>query len=158
MATRQIKDAKDLDSNELIYFKGHAKATYMSDGRTVEDAINSGIGSSSGGYTPKTEIYQNYTSSLNIVPNTSIVFDNTGGGVRFNFTEPTDFTRMNEYIIMIKNHNSNSQVTFNKNIVWADDDVPELNGLDANAYELNIRCLNFSDGVYYLGTWTKFTL
>ena len=40
MATRQIKDAKDLTTNELIYFKGHAKATYMSDGRTVEDAVN----------------------------------------------------------------------------------------------------------------------
>ena len=40
MATRKIKDAKDLATNELIYFKGHAKATYMSDGRTVEDAIN----------------------------------------------------------------------------------------------------------------------
>ena len=40
MATRKIKDAKDLTTNELIYFKGHAKATYMSDGRTVEDAIN----------------------------------------------------------------------------------------------------------------------
>lgn len=32
MATRKIKDAKDLSTNELIYFKGHAKATYMSDG------------------------------------------------------------------------------------------------------------------------------
>lgn len=40
MATRKVKDAKDLTTNELIYFKGHAKATYMSDGRTVEDAIN----------------------------------------------------------------------------------------------------------------------
>lgn len=40
MATRKVKDAKDLATNELIYFKGHAKATYMSDGRTVEDAIN----------------------------------------------------------------------------------------------------------------------
>lgn len=40
MANRQIKDAKDLSTNELIYFKGHAKATYMSDGTTVEDAIN----------------------------------------------------------------------------------------------------------------------
>ena len=41
MANRLIKDAKDTKSNELIYFRGHAKATYMSDGRTVEDAINS---------------------------------------------------------------------------------------------------------------------
>lgn len=40
MATRQIKDAKDLSTNELIYFKGHAQATYMSDGATVEDAVN----------------------------------------------------------------------------------------------------------------------
>jgi hypothetical protein len=39
MSTRQIKDAKDLSTNELIYFKGHAQATYMSDGRTVEEAI-----------------------------------------------------------------------------------------------------------------------
>lgn len=46
MATRQIKDAKDLSTNELIYFKGHAKATYMSDGRTVEEAVN---GMSGGG-------------------------------------------------------------------------------------------------------------
>lgn len=38
--TRKIKEAKDLSSGELIYFKGHAKATYMSDGSTVEDSIN----------------------------------------------------------------------------------------------------------------------
>lgn len=46
MATRQIKDAKDLSTNELIYFKGHAQATYMSDGRTVEEAITSSTGGS----------------------------------------------------------------------------------------------------------------
>lgn len=40
MSTRKVKDAKDLETNELIYFKGHAKATYMSDGRSVEEAIN----------------------------------------------------------------------------------------------------------------------
>lgn len=45
---RKVKDAKDLSTNELIYFKGHAKATFMSDGRTVEDAIND-IPSSGGG-------------------------------------------------------------------------------------------------------------
>ena len=40
MNTRKVKDAKDLSDGSLIYFKGHAKATYMSDGSTVEDAIN----------------------------------------------------------------------------------------------------------------------
>ena len=39
MSTRKIKDAKDLSTGELIYFRGHAKSTFMSDGRTVEDAI-----------------------------------------------------------------------------------------------------------------------
>ena len=37
--TRKVKDAKDLETGELIYLKGHAKATYMSDGKTVEEAI-----------------------------------------------------------------------------------------------------------------------
>lgn len=40
MKTRKVKEAKDLASNELIYFRGHAKATYMSDGKTVEEAVN----------------------------------------------------------------------------------------------------------------------
>ena len=40
MATRKIKDARDISTSELIYFRGHAGATFMSDGRTVEDAIN----------------------------------------------------------------------------------------------------------------------
>jgi hypothetical protein len=48
MATRNIKDAKDLSTGELIYFKGHAQATFMSDGRTVEEAV-SGISGGSGG-------------------------------------------------------------------------------------------------------------
>lgn len=37
---RKVKDAVDLSTNEKFYFTGHANATYMSDGRTVEDAIN----------------------------------------------------------------------------------------------------------------------
>lgn len=40
MTTRKIKDARDISTSELIYFRGHAGATFMSDGRTVEDAIN----------------------------------------------------------------------------------------------------------------------
>lgn len=37
---RKVRDARDLSSNELVFFKGHARATYMSDGANVEDAIN----------------------------------------------------------------------------------------------------------------------
>lgn len=56
MATRKIKDAQDTTTNELIYFKGHAKATYMSDGRNVEDAIHQiGTGGGGGGITAETD-------------------------------------------------------------------------------------------------------
>lgn len=40
MSTRNIKDAKDLTTGELIYFKSHAQATFMSDGRTVEEVVS----------------------------------------------------------------------------------------------------------------------
>lgn len=56
MATRKIKDAQDTTTNELIYFKGHAKATYMSDGRNVEEAIHQiGTGEGGGGITVETD-------------------------------------------------------------------------------------------------------
>jgi hypothetical protein len=39
MATRKIIDAKH--NGEMVWLKSHAKATFMSNGATVEDAINS---------------------------------------------------------------------------------------------------------------------
>lgn len=47
MSERKVQDAIDLKTKEKIFFKGHAKATYMSDGTTVEDAINQSMGSGS---------------------------------------------------------------------------------------------------------------
>lgn len=55
MATRKIKDAKDLSTDELIYFKGHAQATFMSDGRTVEEAINNIDATDMSGYVTEYE-------------------------------------------------------------------------------------------------------
>lgn len=43
---RKVKDAIDLKTGEKVYFRGHAQATYMSDGRTVEEAVKSGGGGS----------------------------------------------------------------------------------------------------------------
>ena len=42
MGNRKVKDAKDLDTGEKIYLKSHAKATYMSNGKSIEDALNDG--------------------------------------------------------------------------------------------------------------------
>lgn len=75
MATRKVKNAIDLTTNELIYFKGHAQATYMSDGRTVEDAI---IGSSGGTdadlskYATKDEVNAKYTKPTSGIPKSDL--------------------------------------------------------------------------------------
>ena len=52
MATRKIIDAKH--NGEKVWLKGHAQATFMSDGTTVEDAINQ-IGTGGGGITVETD-------------------------------------------------------------------------------------------------------
>lgn len=70
MATRKVKDAKDLESNELIYFKSHAKATYMSDGRSVEDAINNipiGGGGEGGSITESDIAAMGFTKNLGTI-------------------------------------------------------------------------------------------
>lgn len=93
MSTRKIKDAKDLSTNELIYFKGHAQATYMSDGRTVEEAVNgmSG-GSSSGGsidtsnLATKTELAQkqDIISDIDTIRTNAANYKGTVTGVKIN--------------------------------------------------------------------------
>lgn len=57
---RKVKDAIDLNTGEKVYFRGHAQATFMSDGRTVEQAIKSGGGSGGGSY-DDTEIKRQLT-------------------------------------------------------------------------------------------------
>ena len=77
---RKVKDAKDLSSNELIYFKSHAKATYMSDGRSVEDAINEipeggGGGGSVGPQGPAGEDGKDGVSITSVVQTTTSTAD-----------------------------------------------------------------------------------
>ena len=57
---RKTKDAIDVDTGEKIYFRSHATQTFMSDGRTVEQAIKSGGGSGGGSY-DDTEIQNKLT-------------------------------------------------------------------------------------------------
>ena len=74
MSTRKIKDAKDLTTNELIYFKGHAQATYMSDGRTVEEAINASSGGSSSGSGGSVDL-SNYATKTELAAKQDIISD-----------------------------------------------------------------------------------
>ena len=101
MATRKIKDAKDLSTNEFIYFKGHAQATYMSDGRTVEEAVNgmSG-GSGSGGsidtsnLATKTELAQkqDIISDIDTIRTNAANYKGTVTGIKLNGVTQTPTT------------------------------------------------------------------
>lgn len=93
MSTRKIKDAKDLSTNELIYFKGHAQATYMSDGRTVEEAVNSMSGGSGEGgsidtsnFATKTELAakQDVISDIDTIRTNAANYKGTVTSVKIN--------------------------------------------------------------------------
>ena len=76
MAARKIKDAKDLSTNELIYFKGHAKAPFMSDGRTVEDALNNISQGGGGGVTAETDPIFSASAAASITEEKKAEWDN----------------------------------------------------------------------------------
>jgi hypothetical protein len=75
MGTRKIKDAKDLSTNELIYFKGHAQATYMSDGRTVEEAVNNMSGGSGGSGSGGSIDISNFATKTELAAKQDVISD-----------------------------------------------------------------------------------
>lgn len=106
MATRKVKDAKDLSTDELIYFKGHAKATYMSDGTTVEDAIPTKVSqlTNDSGYVKDTDLLPLNIDFIDVdeALETGLYFTNSGAcfvkktsdiqseeGYKLNFIEQT---------------------------------------------------------------------
>ena len=90
---RKIKDAKDLSTNELIYFKGHAQATYMSDGRTVEEAIASSTGGSidTSNFATKTELAQkqDIISDIDTIRSNAANYKGTVTGVKIDNVSKT---------------------------------------------------------------------
>ena len=75
METRKIKDARDLETGEKIYLKGHAKATYMSNGVPVEDAIKDlqENGGGSGGGTAELMVNVTYDELVALRDNSQLV-------------------------------------------------------------------------------------
>lgn len=119
MATRQIKDAKDLSTNELIYFRNHAKATYMSDGTTtVEDAINtmrSNISNISVAY-PIVNHNQSEVSAT-IAPNMFHVWGEMGE-LNILFGNPEDTSVANEYVFQFISPAEATTLTLPDTIKW----------------------------------------
>ena len=142
---RKIKDAVDTTTNELIFFKGHAKSTYMSDGATVEDAIKNisasfdDIEVNLSSYYTKSEIdsigflreknYQLINRNDNnavIKPNTYNIWDKNTYPTIITLETPYDNNIINEYVIRFTIPASmvNYSLSFNCEIKWVNNDVP----------------------------------
>lgn len=128
--TRKIKEAKDLSSGELIYFKGHAKATYMTDGRTVEDAINNinqsgnGGGTSSGSGAYGLVEHGTTDTTFSLTPNTFHVWDEVTE-LTLTFEEETTGVA-NEYLFQFTSGTEPTVLTLPNDIVWANDEIPVI--------------------------------
>lgn len=174
MSTRQIKDAKDLSTNELIYFKGHAQATYMSDGRTVEEAVNSMSGGSGGGsidtsnfvtsvkvdnvskspssgvvdlgYVNK-KLTTSTSSSMTLSPN--IYYRNTNTSLStltITLGSVSNSNIINEYFVEFTTSSSGTTVSLPSTIKWANGETPTFEA--STTYQISI--------VNNLGTIQKF--
>lgn len=88
MATRNIKDVKDLTTGELIYFKSHAQATFMSDGCTVEEAVSEMSTVDTSNLATKDELAQkqDIISDIDTIRNNAANYKGTVTGVKINGT------------------------------------------------------------------------
>ena len=137
MSIRKIKDAKDLSDGSLIYFKGHAKATYMSDGTTVEDAINNiEVGGSGSGIYPI--INPEYGSWYDLQPNTfyNLGEHNDSQGFTIQFIPPENPDIVNEYIFQFSTGESTPYISFLEPLRWANNKYLEL--LPNTIYQISI--------------------
>lgn len=126
--SRKIKDIKDKDTGELIYPKSHAKATYMSDGRTVEDAINQAGtgGSSSDGSGAYAEVNHGTSdTTFALTPNTFHVWDEVAS-LDLSFAEEQAGVA-NEYLFQFTSGTTATTLTLPDNIKWTEELVIEAN-------------------------------
>ena len=88
MSTRNIKDAKDLTTGELIYFKSHAQATFMSDGRTVEEAVSEMSAVDTSNLATKDELAQkqDIISDIDTIRNNAANYKGTVTSIKINGT------------------------------------------------------------------------
>ena len=141
MATRKIKDAKEVSTGELIYFKGHAEATYMSDGSTVENKVNSKQDKLNSGSNIKTingasilgdgnlkvgvkQITTTTASTITLSPNVYYKKTNISSAITITFAPESDTTIMNEYFIEFTTASTGTSVTLPNTVKWIDGITP----------------------------------
>ena len=142
-------DAKDLDTNELIYFKGHAKSTYTSNGKNVEEAfldkqdtlvsgtniktINGNNITGSGNVNTEYPVTTVSSSNVSMKPNTYYRLTTGQSSLTITFQNPTYSNIVNEYVIEFV---CGGTVSVPDTIVWAGGKVPTFES--GNTYVLSV--------------------
>ena len=141
MATRNVKDAKETTTGELIYFKGHAEATYMNDGSTVENKVNSKQDKLISGTNIKTingvsilgdgnvklgskQIVTTTASTISLTSNVYYKKTNVSNSLTIAFDAESDTTIMNEYFIEFTTASTGTSVTLPNTVKWIDGVIP----------------------------------
>ena len=149
MATRKIKDLKDLGTGELIYARGHAKATYMSNGQSVEDAINSVV--TNGKVVKVVETIP--SEGIMLYPNTTYVVDIALLDVTISGFEATEAI-VDEYTLQFSTFPASGTLTLPSNVRWANGVTPTLEG--DTLYELSIVKTRIAGNDYFKAVLTPF--
>lgn len=118
MTARKVMNARDINTGENIYFLSHAKATYMSDNRTVEDAINS-INTSYKKINHGIE-----DTSYTLTPNTLHVWDEV---TVLNLSLGDEIDEIaNEFIFQFTSGSTATSLTLPDNVKWANNVIPSI--------------------------------
>lgn len=122
-----------------------------------ESILGEGDITISGGGASVDEPHYTTASDVEVAPNTSAVLEHWAVSVHFRLTAPVDFTKVNEYSIVVRNFGNS--ITFDKSIIWANNNTPPLNGSGLGVIEFRIKCIKFDDdGVKYLGSYNQYSL
>lgn len=114
-------------------------------------------GGGSGSYVPMNNTWYDSPSSVTVAPNSSAEISDLGlSSIAINLTEPTDNSAVNTYTIIIRKFGFGNAFTFDKTIIWANDNAPVFDTTASDEFvEISIK--RTFEG-YYLGTWAKYSV
>lgn len=118
--SRIVKDIKDTATGELIYLKGHAGATYMNDGSTVEDNINVLLTTNKNSSVPKVNAS---ATTMTIMPNTFYVWGSVST-LDITLGPETDGV-LNEYMFQFTSSDPATTLMLPESIKWIGG-IPEI--------------------------------
>lgn len=123
----------------------------------TQSYVDNAVANASGSYVPMSNTWYDSPSSVTIAPNSSVEISDLGlTSIAINLTEPTDNSVVNTYTIIICKFGIGNAFTFDKTIIWANDNAP-VSDTTASDEFVEISIKRTFEG-YYLGTWAKYSV